>query len=63
MNQQGTLVPISEKSGEPETCEISQNARGGLFYVVNNQKLFESVSALLKGDTAPLQQASSNGKK
>ncbi|NOU17364.1 MAG: hypothetical protein HOO91_07395 [Bacteroidales bacterium] len=63
MNQQGTLVPISEKSGEPETCKISQNARGGLFYVVNNQKLFESVSALLKGNSAPLQQATSNGKK
>lgn len=54
MNQQGTLNPISEKSGEPETCVISQNARGGLFYVVNNQQLFESVSALLSGDSAPM---------
>lgn len=55
MNQQGTLTPISEKSGNPATCEISQNARGGLFYVVNNQQLFESVSALLSGESAPLQ--------
>lgn len=54
MNQQGTLNPISEKSGEPETCVISQNARGGLFYVVNNQQLFESITALLQGDSAPM---------
>ena len=31
----------------------SQNGRGGTFYVLENAKLFASLSALLKGDTAP----------
>ena len=45
MNQQGSL------SGP--NCKISQNGRGGLFYVVENKELSDSVSALLKGKTAP----------
>lgn len=45
MNQQGTL------SGD--NCGSSQNGRGGLFYVVDDKSLNESVSALVKGDTAP----------
>lgn len=53
MNQQGTLVPMTESGGP--TCAVSQNARGGLFYVVNDQALFESVSSLLAGESAPLQ--------
>ena len=44
MNQQGAL------SGD---CKISQNGRGGLFYVLENKKLFDSLTSLLKGDTAP----------
>jgi hypothetical protein len=46
MNQQGAL------SGN---CGSSQNGRGGLFYVVQDKALFKSVSALLKGATAPAQ--------
>lgn len=45
MNQQGSL------SGP--NCGSSQNGRGGLFYVVNDAGLAGSVSALLKGDSAP----------
>ena len=45
MNQQGALAA-------PQ-CNSSQNGRGGLFYVVDDKQLFESVSDLLKGDTAP----------
>jgi hypothetical protein len=45
MNQQGALAPPK--------CDSSQNGRGGLFYVVKNQELFESVRDLLKGETAP----------
>jgi hypothetical protein len=45
MNQQGALAA-------PQ-CNSSQNGRGGLFYVVDNPQLFESVRDLLKGDTAP----------
>jgi hypothetical protein len=44
MNQQGSL------SGP--NCKSSQNGRGGLFYVVDNKELSDSVSALIKGKTA-----------
>ncbi|MDR3717739.1 MAG: deoxyribonuclease II family protein [Bryobacteraceae bacterium] len=45
MNQQGSIAKPN--------CASSQNGRGGLFYVVDNPQLFESVRDLLKGDTAP----------
>jgi Deoxyribonuclease II len=45
MNQDGSL------SGP--NCKSSQNGRGGLFYVVDNQALFGSVTDLLKGASAP----------
>ena len=45
MNQQGSL------SGP--NCKSSQNGRGGLFYVVDNEDLSDSVAALIKGKTAP----------
>lgn len=44
MNQQGSL------SGP--NCNSSQNGRGGLFYVVDNLPLFDSVRDLLKGESA-----------
>jgi hypothetical protein len=44
MNQQGTL------SGP--NCKSSQNGRGGMFYVVENKELSNSVAALIKGGTA-----------
>jgi hypothetical protein len=43
MNQQGTL------SGK---CSSSQNGRGGLFFVVDNGPLHDSVSSLIAGGTA-----------
>jgi hypothetical protein len=45
MNQQGSL------SGP--NCKSSQNGRGGLFYVLDQSQIFESVRDLIKGDTAP----------
>jgi hypothetical protein len=45
MNQQGTL------SGK--NCKSSQNGRGGLFYVLDNKALFDGVTNLIGGDTAP----------
>jgi hypothetical protein len=45
MNQQGTL------SGPH--CDSSQNGRGGLFFVVQDPQLFQSVRDLLQGQTAP----------
>ncbi len=51
MNQQGALGPDYAYKGQ--TCSSSQNGRGGTFYVVDNESLFHSVTALLKGDTAP----------
>ena len=47
MNQQGAL------SGPH--CDSSQNGRGGLFYVINNKDLSDSVAGLIKGDRAPTQ--------
>ena len=56
MNQQGVLtptVPKKSKTGKA-TCDSSQNGRGGTFYVLDNPKLFESVTALLHGQPAPV---------
>jgi hypothetical protein len=47
LNQQGTL------SG-PD-CAISQNGRGGMFFVIEDRALHSSVSALVAGSTAPAQ--------
>lgn len=44
MNQMGAV------SGQ---MNISQNGRGGTFYVLQHQEMWKSLSGLLKGDTAP----------
>lgn len=45
LNQQGALAP-------PD-CDSSQNGRGGMFFVLDNKELQESVAGLIDGDTAP----------
>jgi hypothetical protein len=45
MNQQGTL--------DGPNCGSSQNGRGGLFYVVEDAKLADSVRDLISGSSAP----------
>lgn len=45
MNQQGSL------SGP--NCKSSQNGRGGLFFVIDDETLNSEVSHLIRGDTAP----------
>lgn len=47
LNQQGSLSPADRP------CTSSQNGRGGLFFVVNDRRLHDSVAALIAGDTAP----------
>lgn len=47
MNQQGAYSPDPK-----EGCNLSQNGRGGLFYVVNNAQLRDSIASLLKGFSA-----------
>lgn len=54
MNQQGLLNPRKTKSAPKGTCDSSQDGRGGTFYVLDNPKLFESMTNLLKGQTAPV---------
>jgi hypothetical protein len=49
LNQEGALT---EKDGN-KGCLSSQNARGGTFYIIENKNLFESVTNLIAGDTAP----------
>lgn len=50
MNQQGTL----DGKGEQKGCSSSQNGRGGTFYVLENRALFESLTSLLHGGSAPV---------
>jgi hypothetical protein len=45
LNQQGGL--------SPPDCGRSQNGRGGLFFVLDNKALADSVSDLIEGSTAP----------
>jgi hypothetical protein len=45
MNQQGML------SGDVTQCKSSQNGRGGLFYVVKDHELSQSVASLLTGQS------------
>jgi hypothetical protein len=46
MNQQGSL---------DTNCKSSQNGRGGMFFVVDNEQLFNGVRDLIQGDTASAQ--------
>ena len=45
MNQQGSL--------NGPNCGSSQNGRGGLFFVLENEQLFGDLTRLIAGDTAP----------
>jgi hypothetical protein len=45
LNQQGSIRPATK-------CDASQNGRGGLFFVLENATLHDSVSELIEGDTA-----------
>jgi hypothetical protein len=48
MNQQGAL------SGDAKACKSSQNGRGGMFFVVENQVLHDSVASLIEGASGPV---------
>jgi hypothetical protein len=47
LNQEGALT------GNARACMKSQNGRGGLFFVLNNEALHRQISALVAGATAP----------
>lgn len=53
MNQQGTLKPTEDEEGNL-SCAISQNARGGMFFVMNHEEMHKSLSYLLSGKTSPV---------
>jgi len=46
LNQQGTI--------NPPKCDRSQNGRGGMFFVVENKDLFDTLSDLVEGETEPV---------
>jgi hypothetical protein len=46
MNQDGALAGPS--------CDSSQNGRGGLFYVLEDPKLHDSIAQLISGASAPV---------
>jgi hypothetical protein len=50
MNQEGTLTGTTTPTG---TCKASQNGRGGLFFVVQDSSLTQSVAALINGADTP----------
>jgi hypothetical protein len=52
MNQQGTLTAAAATS--TKGCASSQNGRGGLFFVMDSAPLATSLTALIKGDSAPV---------
>ena len=49
LNQQGTIGG----NGDPAGCASSQNGRGGTFYVLKEPTLFQGLTALLQGSSAP----------
>ena len=51
MNQQGALC--AGYSSANQKCNSSQNGRGGLFYVMEDKVLFNGVTSLLHGESAP----------
>ncbi|MEM7426522.1 MAG: deoxyribonuclease II family protein [Pseudomonadota bacterium] len=59
MNQQGALCQGYLTARQK--CSSSQNGRGGLFYVLENETLFKSLTGLLTGESAPT--APPSGKK
>jgi hypothetical protein len=46
LNQQGTI--------NPPHCDRSQNGRGGMFFVVENEDPFDSLSKLVEGESEPV---------
>lgn len=50
MNQQGALT--SNYAYQGQKMDSSQNGRGGTFYVLQNKALFDSLTQLLKGESA-----------
>jgi Deoxyribonuclease II len=49
MNEQGSL------SGTTKDCGKSQNGRGGLFFVLDDPELHDSIADLIDGDSAPFE--------
>ena len=50
MNQQGAFGALGAL---PKDCSSSQNGRGGMFFALENQELFESLKSLLSSESAP----------
>jgi hypothetical protein len=48
MNQEGSLSPLN--------CYASQNGRGGLFYVLEDKQLHDTIAKLIAGTSVPVQQ-------
>jgi hypothetical protein len=50
MNQEGAL-----SGNTSSACAVHQNGRGGIFFVIDDATLANSVGDLIKGDSAPTQ--------
>jgi Deoxyribonuclease II len=47
LNQQGSINAVKGR------CDKSQNGRGGMFFVVQNEELFKTLSDMLEGEDEP----------
>jgi hypothetical protein len=52
LNQQGQLG-TAQSPNDPKNCASSQNGRGGMFFVIDNQALSDGISKLITGKIAP----------
>lgn len=59
LNQQGALA--DDPRTTRDECASSQNGRGGMFFVVDNRALHDSVFRLIAGSTAPSAAARRSG--
>jgi len=54
LQTEGVVTDLSISPKGSLTCTSSQNGRGGMFFVLEDQDLHDSVAALLAGKSAPL---------
>ncbi len=47
LNQEGAII------GDRRECGVKQNGRGGLFFVVQNERLAQTIGQLIGGESAP----------
>ena len=60
-NDGNTLGCVKNYAHRDQPCSSSQNGRGGMFFVLQNRRLRESVTKLLAGKSAPMKSPKTKG--